>query len=137
MSVAPAITSAGESLEARSERRSWRHNRTLAAGLVLLGVMLALFAAAPLLTSYSPTSQDLLHTLASPSSAHPLGTDSLGRDVWSEVLYAGRTDVPLAVAAVIAPFILGTVLGLLAGYLGSWVDAVVMRTLDIFVAFPF
>ena len=100
-------------------------------------MLATMFAAAPLLASHSPNSQDLLHVLASPSSAHPLGTDDLGRDVWARLLYAGRIDLALGVAAVIAPFAVGTALGLLAGYLGDWVDAVIMRVLDVVVAFPF
>jgi peptide/nickel transport system permease protein len=96
-----------------------------------------MFAAAPLLATHSPDSQDLLHVLASPSGSHPLGTDELGRDVWARLLYAGRIDLLLGVAAVIAPFLLGSMLGLLAGYLGGWVDIVVMRVLDVVVAFPF
>lgn len=112
-------------------------NRMLVSGLVLLVVLALMFACAPLLSSYSPNSQDLLNVLSGPSSKHLLGTDDLGRDVWSRLLYAGRIDLSLGIAAVIAPFILGTTLGLLAGYLGGWVDAVIMRILDIVVAFPF
>jgi peptide/nickel transport system permease protein len=132
-------TIAAELPARRRRAREWRwlRNRTLVAGLLLLIAVLALFAAAPLLTPDSPTAQNLLNTYAAPSQAHPLGTDSLGRDLFAEILYAGRIDVPLAVAAVLAPFLLGSLLGLLAGYLGGWVDAVVMRALDIFVAFPF
>jgi peptide/nickel transport system permease protein len=117
--------------------RAWLSNRSLVAGVVLLSSLAAMFAAAPLLAAHSPNSQDLLHVLAPPSSSHWLGTDELGRDVWARLLYAGRIDLALGIAAVIAPFILGTSLGLLAGYLGGWVDAAVMRVLDVFVAFPF
>jgi peptide/nickel transport system permease protein len=118
-------------------RLGWTRNRTLVAGIALLALLAAMFAAAPLLASHSPTSQDLLHVLAPPSAAHPLGTDELGRDVWARLLYAGRIDLALGIAAVIAPFLLGTLLGLLGGYLGRWVDVVIMRALDVVVAFPF
>ena len=121
----------------RSWRRQWMRNRLLVSGMVLLCVLALMFACAPLLTSYSPNHQDLLNVLAKPSSRHLLGTDDLGRDVWSRLLYAGRIDLSLGIAAVIAPFILGTTFGLLAGYLGGWVDIVIMRVLDIVVAFPF
>ncbi len=121
----------------RIHRLGWLRNRTLVSGIVLLTILAAMFAAAPLLTSHSPDTQDLLNVLAKPSSSHPLGTDELGRDVWARLLYAGRIDLALGIAAVIAPFILGTTLGLLAGYLGGWVDTVIMRVLDVVVAFPF
>ena len=105
--------------------------------MILLAILAAMFAAAPVLSSHAPDNQDLLHVLAGPSGSHPLGTDDLGRDVWARLLYAGRIDLALGVAAVVAPFVLGTILGLLAGYLGGWIDVVIMRALDIVVAFPF
>jgi peptide/nickel transport system permease protein len=120
-----------------ASRVGWLRNRTLVAGLALLALLAAMFAAAPLLATHSPNSQDLLHVLAAPSSSHPLGTDELGRDAWARLLYAGRIDLALGIAAVIAPFVLGTILGLLAGYLGGWVDVAIMRVLDVVVAFPF
>jgi peptide/nickel transport system permease protein len=112
-------------------------NRTLLAGLALLGVIVGMCAAAPLLASDNPDRQDLLHVLSGPSAAHWLGTDDLGRDIWARLLYAGRIDLAIGFAAVLAPFILGTSLGLIAGYRGGWADAVIMRVLDIVVAFPF
>lgn len=117
--------------------RRWLRNRSLLAGLVLLAVVVGMCAAAPLLASHNPDQQDLLRVLAGPSGSHPLGTDDLGRDVWARLLYAGRIDLAIGFAAVIAPFLLGTALGLVAGYRGGWVDAVIMRVLDIVVAFPF
>jgi peptide/nickel transport system permease protein len=147
VSAVPGINAPLDSGPAPSEpeslraRRPWARrfveNRTLLFGTILLTVLAAMFAAAPLLSSYSPNHQDLLHVLTGPSSSHLLGTDDLGRDVWARLLYAGRIDLLLGVAAVIAPFVIGTVLGLLAGYLGGWVDIVIMRVLDVVVAFPF
>ena len=133
IAITPALPQAGQS---RSARR-WLHNRTLLAGLILLGVIIGMCAAAPLLASHSPDQQDLLRVLASPSGSHPLGTDDLGRDIWARLLYAGRIDLAIGFAAVIAPFIIGSALGLIAGYRGGWVDAIIMRMLDIVVAFPF
>src|SRR5262249_40430452 len=107
--------------------RGWLRNRTLLAGLVLLAVIAGMCAAAPLLASHDPGQQNLLHVLAGPSASHPLGTDDLGRDIWARLLYAGRTDLVIGFAAVIAPFVIGTALGLIAGYYGGWADAVIMR----------
>jgi peptide/nickel transport system permease protein len=120
-----------------ARRARWLRNKTLVAGLALLAVIAGMVACAPLLAARNPDQQDLLHVFAGPSAAHPLGTDDLGRDIWARLLYAGRADLVIGFAAVLAPFALGSALGLLAGYLGGWVDAVIMRVLDIVVAFPF
>jgi len=128
----PVTRDAGRPVRAR-----WLQNRTLLAGLILLAVIAGLCACAPLLAAHQPDQQDLLHVLAGPSAAHPLGTDDLGRDIWARLLYAGRIDLLIGFAAVLAPFILGSMLGLIAGYRGGWADAVIMRVLDIVVAFPF
>jgi peptide/nickel transport system permease protein len=92
---------------------------------------------APLLAGHAPDDQDLYHTLAGPSASHLLGTDELGRDVWARLLYAGRVDLAIGVAAVVAPFLLGSALGLVAGYYGGWIEILIMRVLDVVVAFPF
>jgi peptide/nickel transport system permease protein len=118
-------------------RSRWYRSRSFIAGLVILGVILLMAAAAPLLTSYSPTQQNLTSILQPPSAHHLLGTDELGIDVWSELLYGARTDLRIAFLAVILPFTLGTTLGCLAGYFGRWTDIGVMRLVDVVVAFPF
>ena len=117
-------------------QRLLRH-KNLVAGLVLLSLLVLAFVLAPLLTPYGPDTEDLAHVLAGPSGAHLLGTDDLGRDVLSRLLYGGRIDLAIGISAVVTPFILGSVLGLLAGYLGGWADAVIMRLLEIITAFPF
>ncbi len=118
-------------------RHRWLRNRQLTFGLALLVLLILLFALAPVISSQNPNYQDLTQPLAGPSSAHLLGTDNLGRDAFTRLLYAGRIDLSIGIAAVIAPFIIGTILGLLAGYLGGWVDAVIMRVLETVFAFPF
>lgn len=118
-------------------RSRWYRSRSFIAGLVILGVILLMAVCAPLLTSYSPTQENLNSILQSPSSHHLLGTDELGIDVWSELLYGARTDLRIAFLAVILPFCLGTTLGCLAGYFGRWTDIGVMRLVDVVVAFPF
>ena len=112
-------------------------SRTLMAGIVILGVILALAVFAPFLTRYNPTQQDLTHILQGPSAQHPLGTDELGRDVWSRLLYGARTDLTVAFIAVLFPFCIGTIVGAIAGYVGGWTDTVIMRLVEIVVAFPF
>ncbi len=71
------------------------------------------------------------------SSHHWLGTDQEGRDTFTRLLYGGRTDLQIAFLAVLFPFVLGTILGSVAGYFGGWVDIIIMRLVDIVVAFPF
>ncbi len=110
---------------------------SLIGGIIILSVIVFLAIAAPLLTSYSPTQQDLNNVLASPGGKHFLGTDQLGRDIWSRLLYGARTDLRVAFLAVLAPFTIGTLLGAIAGYVGGWVDSVIMRIADVVVAFPF
>ena len=135
MSAASLVTVAPERAQAR--KAGWYRTPALLAGLILLAVILFMVIAAPLLTSYNPISQDLNATLSGPSAHHLLGTDQLGRDTWSRLLYGGRVDLQVAFIAVLFPFVLGTVLGSVAGYFGGWVDLIIMRVVDIVVAFPF
>ncbi len=118
-------------------RTRWYRSKSFVAGIIILGTIIGMCTFAPLLTSYSPTQQDLAHVLAPPSAQHILGTDQLGIDMWAQLLYGGRTDLRIAFLAVILPFILGTTLGCLAGYYGRAVDVGVMRMVDVVVAFPF
>lgn len=118
-----------------SRRR--KRNLHLYIGVVIVGIIFLLAIFAPLLTHYSPTAQDFSATLQGPSWNHLLGTDNLGRDIWSRVLYGGRIDLFLATVAVAAPLVIGTVIGALSGYFGGWFDLIVMRVADIVAAFPF
>jgi peptide/nickel transport system permease protein len=122
---------------ATPRKAGWYRQPALVGGLILLAIILFMVIAAPLLTSYNPDNQDLNAILSGPSAKHLLGTDQLGRDTWSRLLYGGRTDLQVAFLAVVFPFVLGTILGSLAGYFGGWVDLVIMRVVDIVVAFPF
>lgn len=116
--------------------RPWYHNRSLVAGLIIVGVMLLLAILAPVLTPYDPIAQDLQNTLQPPSGAHWLGTDKLGRDVLTRLLYGARVDLRIGFLAVLIPFVVGSILGAIAGYFGGWVDNVIMRVVDVFYAFP-
>jgi peptide/nickel transport system permease protein len=106
-------------------------------GAILTTTIVALALLAPVIGRYSPVAQDLLHPLAGPSGAHWLGTDELGRDVWSRLLYAGRTDLQVGVLAVLFPFAFGVSIGTVCGYFGGRIDSVVMRIVDVVLAFPF
>jgi len=104
-------------------------------GIVVFWVLVAIFA--PLLTPYDPVQdQDWEAANQGPSAAHPLGTDDLGRDLLSRLLYGARTILVLAPISVLCSLLVGSTLGLLAGYLGGIVDEVVMRVLDAMMSFP-
>jgi peptide/nickel transport system permease protein len=117
--------------------KPWYKNGTLIAGIVIVGLLVLVALLAPLLTPYDPITQDLEHALQSPSAAHWLGTDKYGRDVLTRLMYGARIDLRVGFLAVLIPFVVGAILGSLAGYFGGWLDTVVMRLVDIFFAFPF
>ena len=121
----------------RTFRNRWYRSPSFVAGGVIVLALVGASLAAPLITSYDPNAVDLLHAYGHPSGAHWLGTDELGRDVLTRLIYAGRVDLLVAFFAVFCPFCIGTALGCLAGYYGRFVDTVVMRLVDVVVAVPF
>jgi peptide/nickel transport system permease protein len=102
--------------------------------VVLAWVFVAIFA--PLITTYSPLEQDYKNINQKPTAAHVLGTDNLGRDVWTRVAYGARTILSLGPISVFVAFLIGLALGLPAGYYQGWVDELIMRILDALMAFP-
>ena len=118
-----------------------RKGRTKDAGAVLGFVLLALIllmAFFPFLfPGKDPYEQDLMNALLAPSGEHWFGTDQYGRDVFARVIYGTGVDLKIGFLAMLVPFFTGSLIGLLAGYYGGWVDAVVMRIQDIMTAFPF
>jgi peptide/nickel transport system permease protein len=135
--LAEVVAGAAE-FEHSGARRRWYRIPTLVAGLTILGVVVLMAIIAPVLTKYDAQQTDLLHTLATPGqSGHLLGTDDLGRDVWSRLLYGARTDLRVAFLAVLLPFIIGTALGLFAGYFAGRFDTLVNWLVSVVVAFPF
>ncbi|MBL8669091.1 MAG: ABC transporter permease [Alphaproteobacteria bacterium] len=117
----------------------WLTFRTNPAAMLGLGIVSALVlcaAAAPWLATHSPIEQDLVRRLAPPSAEHWLGTDELGRDIYSRIVYGARITLRIValVAVIIGP--IGLAIGCLAGTLGGAVDAVLMRLTDVFLAFP-
>jgi peptide/nickel transport system permease protein len=128
---------AGQERAQPRQARRWYRQPALMAGLVILGIIVIMAVAAPLITSYNPIAQNLNASLLGPSAQHLLGTDQLGRDEFSRLLYGLRNDLRIAFIAVLLPFCIGVVLGSLAGYFGGWVDMIIMRLVDIVFAFPF
>lgn len=103
-------------------------------GIVCAFVCVAVFA--PLVAPFDPLAQNVKDALAAPSWQHLLGTDELGRDVLSRLIWASRIDLFIGFLGAALPAVVGTVLGALAGYFGGWVDALVMRVSDLVQAFP-
>jgi peptide/nickel transport system permease protein len=136
--VAVAAATRATRRPARSRKlRAWYRNGTLVTGLVIVGLLVLAALLAPLLTPYDPIKQDLQNALLSPSGDHWLGTDKYGRDVLTRLLWGARVDLRIGFLAVLIPFVVGSVLGALAGYFGGWLDTIVMRIVDVFFAFPF
>ena len=110
---------------------------SLIIGGILFAVMFLMAIWPSLFTSYDPYELDLMNCLQPPSRAHWFGTDNYGRDVFARVVYGARVDLTIGFVAMIVPFIIGSFIGLVAGYHGKWVDAIIMRIQDIMTAFPF
>jgi len=106
------------------------------AGLTIIAVLLVVSLAAPLLTKYDPLAQDLNKSLQPPGERHWLGTDLLGRDVYTRLLYGARTSLLIATTSVTVSAVIGVGLGTLAGFHGGWLDGLIMRIGDIFLSFP-
>jgi len=110
---------------------------SMAVAIAILAGWFLVAVAAPIIAPYDPDAVDILNMLAPPSAEHWFGTDQVGRDVFSRVLFAARIDVFLCVIGVLPPLLVGTAVGLVSGYFGGVVDSLFMRLYDLFVAFPF
>lgn len=117
--------------------RRFRRNKLAMVGLVIVGILVILALIQPFISPYSPTEQNLLNTLASPGGDHLMGTDALGRDLYSELLYGLRLALLVGLSTMVGSMVVGGALGALAGFRGRISDAVIMRTTDVFLAFPY
>jgi peptide/nickel transport system permease protein len=113
-----------------------KRNHLALVGLVIVLFILFITLAAPWLTPYDPLKQAIPDRLQPPSATYLFGTDQLGRDILSRVMYGGRISLPAALAVVILAGLVGTVVGSIAGFLGGLVEELFMRLTDIFMAFP-
>jgi peptide/nickel transport system permease protein len=111
-------------------------NKLAVLGLAIIVVLILVAIFAPLIAPHDPLRQDLTQTLQSPGSGHWLGTDALGRDQLSRLVYGSRIAMVVGLASILVALTIGVVLGAMAGYYGRWVDTVIMRIADIFFAFP-
>lgn len=113
-----------------------RQNPLAMAGAVIFVVWVLISLFAPRLAPFEPLAQNIVDRLQSPSGKHLFGTDQLGRDIFSRILFGGRLSIPAGVLVVLSAGIIGTVVGSLAGFIGGWFDEVVMRSTEVFMAFP-
>lgn len=117
-------------------RRRLLRNRAVGVGLVVLTAFIVMAVAAPWIAPFDPLEGDLMSRLQSPSAEHPLGTDQQGRDMLSRVIAGSRVALMVGFVAVGIGLLFGGTLGIVAGYLGGRTDAVIMRAMDVILAFP-
>ncbi|WP_244513675.1 ABC transporter permease [Oceanobacillus limi] len=120
----------------RDSLRQLKKNRFALAGLVIILFFILLGVLAPLITDYAYDDTDPVNRLQPPSSEHWLGTDDIGRDIFTRIAYGARISLQVGFFAVTGALVFGTILGIVAGYYGRWVDMLISRIFDILLAFP-
>jgi len=120
----------------RDAWKAFRKNKTAMAGLCIIVFFVLIALLAPLIAPYDFKEQELVNRLKAPSSAHWFGTDDLGRDLFTRVIYGARISLWVGFFSVIGSIIVGTLLGVLAGFYGKWIDMLISRMFDILLAFP-
>ena len=113
-----------------------RRNPITILGLSIIVTIALAGLFAPLIAPYGPLEKSLVNTSEAPSAAFWLGTDSFGHDIFSRILYGARLDLTIAIAAVAFSFFVGAILGGISGFIGGWLDEIIMRLMDIVQAFP-
>ncbi|MBO8155901.1 MAG: ABC transporter permease [Bacillaceae bacterium] len=111
-------------------------SKTSVIGLLIILTLIFTAIFAPYVATHDPTEQDIFNRYAAPSSDHWLGTDELGRDIYSRIVYGSRISIQIGVIAVGISMVIGVLLGIVAGYFGRWIDNIIMRFIDILMAFP-
>ncbi|MFZ5626303.1 MAG: ABC transporter permease, partial [Bacillota bacterium] len=117
--------------------RRLKRNKVALLGALIVAILLFTALAAPLIAPYDPVHDgSLKERLQPPGSKHWLGTDKLGRDIFSRIVYGARISVEVGVISVGIALVVGTLMGALGGYYGGWLDSILMRIVDIMLAFP-
>ncbi|HLR40186.1 MAG TPA: nickel transporter permease [Virgibacillus sp.] len=111
-------------------------SKTSLIGLCIIIILIVTALLAPVIATHSPTDQSIIDRYQTPSSEHLLGTDELGRDIFSRIVYGTRISIQIGIIAVGISMIVGVLLGATAGYFGKWIDQIIMRLIDILMAFP-
>ncbi len=116
--------------------QAFNRNKLTWVGIAVFAVLVLLAVAAPLLAPHSPLDQSIVDRMKPPSADAWLGTDQYGRDILSRVLYGARVSLVVGIVSVVLGLVIGGGLGVIAGYFGGWLDAVIMRIMDVFLSFP-
>jgi peptide/nickel transport system permease protein len=116
--------------------RRFLANGSAIVGLAIVVIVLLAAVFAPQITSYNPVRGDLRAYVQPPSAEHPFGTDDIGRDIYTRVIYGARISLKIALLTQAATLLVGVTLGLIAGYYGGWIDTVIMRIVDVIMSFP-
>src|SRR3712207_1252768 len=127
-------------VQTRSRRqdfvKTFFSNRLALFGSAVMALFILMAVFAPLVAPYDPLQQDLAAKFAPPSAAHPFGQDELGRDILSRIIYGARISLTAGLAAVAIATGIGTLVGVVAGFFGRWPDSLLMRVMDVILAFP-
>jgi peptide/nickel transport system permease protein len=140
LTAGPAPLSAAAARQSSDRTRTMQRflNPLLIAGGAIILLLVLFVVVYPMVSPWNPRDPDFLQPTFAPSSwAHPLGTDNFGRDTLTRLAYGGRTDIMIGLAATIVTLVVGTVLGLMAGYYGGWFDNILMRLVDFFLTMPY
>jgi peptide/nickel transport system permease protein len=116
--------------------RAFGRNRTALAGLVMFGAIALAALGAPLLAGVDPIDQDMMHRLKAPGAGHVMGTDQFGRDIFARLLYGARLTLAIALSANLGAMAVGTLVGLVAGYVGGRLDLALMQAMEALLALP-
>lgn len=116
--------------------KRFMRNRLATAGAVVIALLMVVSIFSPLVSPYDPTDIDIRNMFSPPSVAHPLGTDELGRDVLTRMIWGSRISLSVGFVAVGISVLIGTLIGAVAGFFGGWADSLLMRFTDVMLAFP-
>ncbi len=134
MSESGSTTIKEQSMASLVIRRFFKHRLAgIAIGALAILILSAVFA---YLSPYTPTQQEPINSFKSPSAEHWFGTDELGRDIFTRILYGGRVSLAVGLLSTFSSILIGVLIGALAGYFGGWLDSVLMRVTDAFLTFP-
>jgi peptide/nickel transport system permease protein len=136
----PQDAAVSSGVQTRSRRQDFVNtffsNRLALFGTVVIALFILMAVFAPLVAPYDPLRQDLAAKFAPPSAAHPFGQDELGRDILSRIIYGARISLTAGLAAVAIATGVGTLIGVVSGFFGGWSDSLLMRLMDVILAFP-
>lgn len=139
MSTADATAPAPDGGRARALRqmlRALNANKTSWVGIVTMAVVILIAILAPLLTSHDPLEQNILDKLKGPSAEYVLGTDSYGRDIWARLVYGAQISLWIGTVSIAIAMIIGSIIGMIAGYFGGKLDLLIMQAMDVLLSFP-